>query len=75
MIKSILITGGRALLEVMLRLKLLSPSIPDYQIVNLDALTYAGNSWNLKRKRRSSKLYFRKGSILKMLIFGLNFES
>jgi dTDP-glucose 4,6-dehydratase len=36
---------------------------PDYQILNLDALTYAGNLENLKDIENNNNYFFIKGDI------------
>lgn len=58
----ILVTGGAGFIgsnfvNYMIR------SYPDYQIINLDALTYAGNIENLKESEGKSNYRFVKGDI------------
>jgi len=60
--KTLLITGGAGFIgsnfiHLMLR------KHPDYQIVNLDILTYAGNLENLKRVENNPNYTFVKGDI------------
>ncbi|MBN7816129.1 dTDP-glucose 4,6-dehydratase [Algoriphagus pacificus] len=62
MIKSILITGGAGFIGSHV-VKLFVEKYPDYQIVNLDALTYAGNLENLKEIEGASNYSFEKADI------------
>ena len=60
--KSILITGGAGFIGSHV-VKLFVEKYPDYQIVNLDALTYAGNLENLKEIEGASNYSFEKADI------------
>ncbi len=60
--QSILITGGAGFIGSHLT-RLFVNKYPDYQIVNLDKLTYAGNLENLKDIESASNYSFVKGDI------------
>jgi dTDP-glucose 4,6-dehydratase len=60
--KSILITGGAGFIGSHV-VKLFVSKYPDYQIVNLDALTYAGNLENLKEIEGVPNYTFVKADI------------
>lgn len=60
--KHLLITGGAGFIGSHL-VRLLVNKYPDYQIYNLDALTYAGNLENLKDVEQAPHLHFIKGDI------------
>ncbi len=60
--KSILITGGAGFIGSHV-VKLFVSKYPDYKIVNLDALTYAGNLENLKEVEEASNYTFVKADI------------
>lgn len=60
--KSILITGGAGFIGSHV-VKLFVEKYPDYKIVNLDALTYAGNLENLKEVEEASNYIFEKADI------------
>ena len=60
--KKILITGGAGFIGCHV-VKLFVKKYPDYQIYNLDALTYAGNLENLKDIEHSANYHFIKGDI------------
>ncbi len=60
--QTILITGGAGFIGSHLT-RLFVTKYPDYQIVNLDNLTYAGNLENLKDIESSSNYEFVKGDI------------
>jgi dTDP-glucose 4,6-dehydratase len=60
--KSILITGGAGFIGSHL-VRLMVNKYPHYQILNLDALTYAGNLENLKDVENRDNYEFIKGDI------------
>jgi dTDP-glucose 4,6-dehydratase len=60
--KTILITGGAGFIGSHV-VRLFVQKYPDYQIVNLDKLTYAGNLANLKDIEHASNYTFVKGDI------------
>ncbi len=60
---TILITGGAGFIGSHL-VRLLVQRYPDYRIVNLDSLTYAGNLENLRDVEAASNYFFEKGDIL-----------
>ncbi|MCE7055559.1 dTDP-glucose 4,6-dehydratase [Algoriphagus sp. AGSA1] len=62
MSKSILITGGAGFIGCHV-VQLFVEKYPEYKIVNLDALTYAGNLENLKGVEGSSNYFFEKVDI------------
>ncbi len=62
MSKNILITGGAGFIGSHV-VKLFVEKYPDYQIINLDALTYAGNLENLKEVENSPNYTFVKVDI------------
>lgn len=60
--KNILITGGAGFIGSHVVRRFVS-NYPDYNIYNLDALTYAGNLENLRDVEKSSNYSFVKGDI------------
>lgn len=60
--KTILITGGAGFIGSHV-VRLFVKKYPDYRIVNLDKLTYAGNLENLKDIEKSANYIFEKGDI------------
>lgn len=60
--KNILITGGAGFIGSHV-VRLFVEKYPDYQIVNLDSLTYAGNLENLKNVEHTPNYVFEKGDI------------
>lgn len=60
--KSILITGGAGFIGSHV-VQLFVEKYPEYKIVNLDALTYAGNLENLKAVEGASNYVFEKADI------------
>lgn len=61
--KSILITGGAGFIGCHV-VQLFVEKYPEYKIVNLDALTYAGNLENLKSVEGAKNYIFEKANIL-----------
>ena len=61
--KTIIITGGAGFIGSHV-IRLFVTKYPDYRIVNLDALTYAGNLENLRDIETSSNYTFEKVNIL-----------
>src|SRR6056297_395183 len=60
--KSILITGGAGFIGSHV-VRLFVKKYPDYQVVNLDKLTYAGNLENLRDIENTPNYVFEKGDI------------
>jgi dTDP-glucose 4,6-dehydratase len=60
--KTILITGGAGFIGSHV-VRLMVKKYPEYRIVNLDALTYAGNLENLKDVDNKDNYLFEKGDI------------
>ncbi|EJF53497.1 dTDP-glucose 4,6-dehydratase [Saprospira grandis DSM 2844] len=71
--KTLLITGGAGFIGCHL-VELLVNKYPNYQIVNLDALTYAGNLENLKSIEQAPNYTFVKGNILDQNLLDQLFE-
>ena len=60
---TILITGGAGFIGSHVVRRFVN-NYPEYQIVNLDALTYAGNLENLRDIETKPNYVFEKGNIL-----------
>lgn len=61
--RNIIITGGAGFIGSHV-VRLFVNKYPEYRIINLDKLTYAGNLANLKGYRGQTELYFCKGGYL-----------
>lgn len=61
--KTILITGGVGFIGSHV-VKLFVTKYPNYKIINLDKLTYAGNLENLKEIEKAPNYEFVKGDIV-----------
>ncbi len=71
--KNILITGGAGFIGSHV-VRLFVNKYPDYKIVNLDALTYAGNLENLKDVEHATNYFFEHANILEAEILQNIFE-
>ena len=71
--KVVLITGGAGFIGSHLT-RLFVDKYPEYTIVNLDKLTYAGNLENLKDIEEKPNYHFVKGDILDMELVKSLFE-
>lgn len=71
--KTILLTGGAGFIGSHLT-RLFVTKYPDYTIVNLDKLTYAGNLENLKDIEQAPNYIFVKGDITDMALVGRLFD-
>ena len=71
--QSILITGGAGFIGSHL-VKRFVNTYPDYQIINLDKLTYAGNLKNLQELEGTANYEFIKGDILDDVLLRNIFE-
>jgi dTDP-glucose 4,6-dehydratase len=63
MSKTIIITGGAGFIGSHVVRRFIT-RYPDYRVVNLDALTYAGNLENLRDVEHSPNYFFEKANIL-----------
>jgi dTDP-glucose 4,6-dehydratase len=61
--KNIIITGGAGFIGSHV-VRLFVNKYPEYRIVNVDALTYAGNLANLKDVEQAPNYVFEKANIL-----------
>lgn len=69
----ILVTGGAGFIGSNFVNYMVS-KYPDYQIISLDALTYAGNLENLKESEEKSNYHFVKGDITNQKLIDSLFE-
>lgn len=61
--KNLLITGGAGFIGSHL-VRLMVNKYPEYRVINLDKLTYAGNLANLKDVRENVELQVRESGYL-----------
>lgn len=61
--KNILVTGGAGFIGSNF-IKLILDKYPNYRVINLDALTYAGNIANLKDVEENKRYEFVKADIV-----------
>lgn len=71
--KKILITGGAGFIGSHV-VRLMVKKYPEYQVFNLDSLTYAGNLANLTDIERKPNYHFIKADILEMKVMNALFE-
>jgi dTDP-glucose 4,6-dehydratase len=71
--KTILITGGAGFIGSHV-VRLFVKKYPDYKIVNLDKLTYAGNLENLRDIENNKNYFFEKGDINDMAFLSAIFK-
>jgi len=71
--RNLLITGGAGFIGSHV-VRLFVNKYPDYTIVNLDKLTYAGNLENLKDIESKPNYHFEKGDILDVEFLAQTFE-
>ena len=71
--KTILITGGAGFIGSHV-VRFFVKKYPEYRIINLDKLTYAGNLENLKDIENASNYFFEKGDILDEIYISQLFE-
>jgi dTDP-glucose 4,6-dehydratase len=71
--KTIIITGGAGFIGSHV-VRLFVQKYPEYQIINLDGLTYAGNLENLTDIEKQSNYLFEKGDIVDADVIGKIFS-
>lgn len=72
--KTILVTGGAGFIGSNF-IKMMLEKYPDYIVINLDLLTYAGNLDNLKSVEDSQNYIFIKGDVRNRLLVNSIFKS